>query len=206
MANLLQLGHAKVGDLAQAFDLTASKRDSGLDACREHLSTERGAKTNGIDAHHVRKVPDTKINTAGQFHTTLRKLLKAGFLVKLNKRVYTPAADLQYEIEEAVISDRFPDRKVTGPKKQAEFKTAVNSLKRKWRDADEFTDRDLESKGTIRRPGEPPGKRAKINGGLTNGAGHDHFEEENVPKLPVLCCGLSQRRVPLLTLFRMIWS
>lgn len=197
MANLLQLGHARVGDLVQAFDLTAAKADTVDLACREDLNAENGAKINGIDVNHVRKAPDTKINTVGQFHATVRKLLKAGFLAKVNKRVYTPAADLSAEIEEAVISDRFPDRKITGPKKQAEFKSAVNMLKRKWRDADEFSDRDLESKGTIRRPGEPPGKRARTNGGLTNGAGHDDHVDENVPKLPVLCCDHSQRRVPV---------
>lgn len=206
MANLLQLGHARVGDLAQAFDLTTTKSNSGDDPCREHVTAENGARVNGTDTNHMRKTPTTKISTIGQFHGTLRKMLKAGFLAKVNKRIYTPAADLDAEIEEAVISDRFPDRKITGPKKQAEFKSAVNILKRKWRDNDEFTDRDLESKGTIRRPGEPPGKRAKVNGGLTNGAGHDGHIEENGPKLPVLCCGLSQRKVPLLTLSRMTWS
>lgn len=183
VANLLQLGHARVGDLAQAFDLEPSpKRDSEIEACDEHLNGD--AETNGTGTTH--KTNASKIITIGQFHSTLHKLLQAGFLVKMSKRSYMPAADLRDEIEEAVISEHFPDRKITGPKKQGQFKSAVQNLKRKWREADEFSDRrDLDSRGTFRHTGNANAKRAKYNGVQPNGIGHsvgDH--DENVVRLP----------------------
>lgn len=137
-----------------------------------------------------------KLLTAGQFHTTLRTLLNAGFLIKLGSRAYLPAADLQHEMEEVVIGEQFPDRKVSGPKKEAEFKLAVNNLKRKWRDSEDFSDyRDLAASGSIKRPGAPlntAAKRMKMNGGEQNGihGGHHVELEENVPRLSVLCGGI----------------
>ena len=202
ISNLLQLGHARVGDLAQAFDLEPSKRDSGIERCAEHVNDE--VKVNGVDNSH--KVQHGKITTVAEFHGTLRLLLRAGFLIKFSPRMYKPSADLQAEIEEVVINDSFPDRKITGPKKKAEFQTAVKTLKRKWRETDDWNEyRDVDSKGIVHRPGQPV-KRARLNGGMTNGGHHGHGDEdldnEHAPKLPVLCCGHPQCRVPSLTLSR----
>lgn len=175
VGNLIQLGHARIGDLARSLGLEDSvKRDSGVEGCNGHANGD--AKTKGVG----------NITTLGQFHTTLRALLNAGFLCKFGKRNFTPAADLQAELEEVIITEQFPDRKVTGPKKQAEFRTAVNSLKRKWRDAEEFSEiRDLDSRsGGF-------AKRTKLNGGMSNGHGND--SSESVVKLPVLCCGIPPR-------------
>lgn len=181
MANILQLGHAQVGDLAHALDLSS---DSEQDVGNENRDTQANGDTKAKGNHEI------KITTVGEFHQTLRALLRAGILVKMSQRDYMPAADLQAELEEAVISEQFPDRKVTGPKKQAELQVAVNNLKRKWRHANDYSDlRDTESGGAVRRPGMP-NKRAKLNGrGLTNGSGRedDHPYDEDVAKLPVLC-------------------
>lgn len=95
-----------------------------------------------------------------------------------------PSADLQTEMEEQVISEQFPDRKVTGGKKQGEFRSAVNMLKRKWREGDEFS----EIRDTTRVGQGAPNKRAKLNGANTNGAGHgDHGVGDSGVRLPVLC-------------------
>lgn len=182
VGDLIQLGHARIGDLARSFDLEdPTKRDSGVEGCNGHVNGD--GKTNGPGS------APGKITTLGQFHMTLRTLLRAGFLCKFGKRNSTPAADVQAEIEEVIISEQFPDRKVTGPKKQAEFRTAVNNLKRKWRDAEEFSEhRDLDSRGA---GASTFAKRAKLNGGMSNGHGHD--SGESVAKLPVLCCGIPTR-------------
>lgn len=178
VANLLQLGHARVGDLAHAFDLeSASKQQS------EH--TNGGLETNGTDESHG--ADRSKITTVAQLHMTLRTLLQHGFLVKFGKRDYMPGADLAAELEEEVILNNFPDRKVTGPKKQREYKIACRNLKRKWTEENAYSDQhDTGSRGTIRHPA----KRARLNG-RPNGVVHeDDLSGANVPKLPVLCCGL----------------
>ena len=181
---ILQLGHARVGDLADAYELVpASKRDSGIDT---DIGVTNGAvKTNGTSASHV--------SNASEFHSSLRALLRAGILVKVGVRAFMPPLDLQEQIEEAVISEQFPDRKVTGPKKQYEFKLATNSLKRKWREEDAYSEyRDVgPSRGAIKRPGDHfmnSNKRTKVNG---DHAAASH--EQSGPSLPVLCCCLPSR-------------
>ncbi|KAM3423860.1 DNA-directed RNA polymerase III subunit RPC3 [Cercospora zeina] len=185
VSNLVELGHARVGDLAQAFDFApTSKRDSGYESCNGY--TNGAVKVNGTDAQNAGGVA-----TVGQFHTALRTLLKAGILVKRGKQAYMPAVDLQAQIEAVVISEQFPDGKINGAKKQAEFQAAVKTLKRKRQEADEYSaTRDAESRGQIKRPGaalsEHAAKRAKLNGGLTNGIHRDEDvdSDESVSKLP----------------------
>lgn len=179
VGNLIQLGHARIGDLARSLGLEdPALRDSGVEGCNGHANGD--AKTNGLGQ------PSGKITTLAQFHTTLRTLLNAGFLCKFGKRNFTPTADFQAELEEVIISEQFPDRKVTGPKKQAEFRTAVNNLKRKWREAEEFSEtRDLDLRGGA------IAKRAKLNGGMSNG--HGNISGESAAKLPVLCCDIPTR-------------
>ncbi|KAK5118587.1 hypothetical protein LTR85_008052 [Meristemomyces frigidus] len=182
VGNILQLGHARVGDLADAYDLQpASKRDSGIDTTADHM-TEEGlvngiAKTSSAKASHDM--------STSEFHSTLRALLRSGVLVKVGTRAYMPPSDLQEQIEEAVIIDQFPDRKVTGPKKQSEFKLAINVLKRKWREDDAYSDlHDVGSRGAIKRPGDhfkTENKRIKVNGGHANGVLHDG--EQSTTKL-----------------------
>lgn len=184
--NVLQLGIATVGDLAEAYEVQpGSKRDSGIDTAEGHVS-EVGM-VNGI----AKTAPSRTqlIATGNDLHSNLRMLLRAGILVKVSSRAFLPMSDLQDEIEETVIRENFPDRKVTGPKKAKEFAIQVTSLKRKWRDEEAFSElHDYASRGNIKRPGEHftgPNKRIKVNGHLPNG--HHADAEEAVPRLPVLC-------------------
>lgn len=151
IAFLLQLGHARVQDLAEAFDLLSQSDVRGM-------APEKGAQLNdnGRDLAG-------KISTIGQLHATIRKLLAAGLVVKVSNQAYTPSADIQAEIEELVISSQFPDRKVGGPKKQEEFRMAVNSEKRKRRKAEDFSEqRDAQSSGVTSARAV---KRSKLNNG-----------------------------------------
>jgi DNA-directed RNA polymerase III subunit RPC3 len=157
IAFLLQLGHARVQDLAEAFDLLSQSEVRGV-------VSDKGA-------HHNDSSKDisAKISTIGQLHATIRKLLAAGLVVKVGSQAYTPSADIQAEIEELVISAQFPDRKVGGPKKQQEFRMAVNSMKRKRREAEDYSEqRDTQSSGmTAARVV----KRSKLNNGNGYAAG-----------------------------------
>jgi len=196
IGNILQLGHARVGDLADAYDLSpGSKRDSGIDTNGNH--TMANGMVNG--ASKASAANSLHVTTANEFHGTLRTLLRSGVLVKVGMRAYVPPSDLQEQMEEVVISEQFPDRKINGPKKQNEFKLAINSLKRKWRGEDAFSDlRDGGSRGTIKRPGDrfnANNKRVKLNGNTANGVPDG---EQPVEKLPVLCCCSSSRVLSLI--------
>lgn len=170
-AYLLQLGHARIQDLAEVLDLPAGPSK------HENASESRNDFASGLGQN---KDSRSRISTLGQLHSVVREMLRAGFLVKIGKQSYVPAADLQAEIEEIVISENFPDRKIGGPKKQREFSNAVRSLKRRRRIAEEFTEsRDVQSSGVN---GRGP-KRSRLN----NGLGHisEGGREEDGSKLSV---------------------
>ncbi|TKA77390.1 hypothetical protein B0A55_03230 [Friedmanniomyces simplex] len=181
--NILQLGHARVGDLADAYNLTwGSKRDSGVETGANHVP--EAVMVNGVAKSHA--TSNQHVTSASELHTILRTLLGAGILVKVGTRTLMPVSDLQEQLQEAVIVDQFPDRKVTGPKKAKEFAAAVNELKRKWQHDDAFSEiSDASSRGAIKRPGEhfAPKKRAKLNGNLPNGHAINVDCEPSVSKL-----------------------
>ncbi|KAM0713952.1 hypothetical protein Q7P37_010915 [Cladosporium fusiforme] len=180
VAMVLQIGHCTVGDLAGVFDFDDNgfaKRASGIDT---PVQNGNGA-TNGAEHHDTRQ-----IGSLAEMHHILRRLLRAGFLMKLENRSFKPNADIEDEIGNLVMEEHFPDGKITGPKKQAEFKRSVDGLKRKWRDEAEFSERrDVEGGGGIVRAGMDANKRQKLNGGLANGHGaHNGDADFAGPKLP----------------------
>lgn len=183
--NIQHLGLTRIEDLAKAYDLdNASTRDSGVDLPNIHTSED--GIPNGNSKPGAEALPD--VTTVGSFHATMRTLLQSGLLVKFGPRSFIPPVDLQEEIEETVITAEFTDRKITGPKKKAEFERSVNDLKRKWRAEDEYSDSsDLGSKGA-RRPGDfldPPSKRLKTSHGRANGVLHDPVADSGL-RLSVL--------------------
>lgn len=198
ISNILQLGHASVGDLADEYDLTpSSKRDSGIDTVEEHM-TEDGL-INGIAKKGKPSLPQDKNTSVSKFHGTLRSLLAKGFLVKVNERTYLSPADLQERVRDTVIAEHFPGGRITGPKKEKVFQLAVKNLKRKWQDDDNYSDtRDIGSHGEIKRCSPPSSSNKRVKSKkLSNGVNHrDHYADEDrveefeprADKLPVWCC------------------
>lgn len=107
--------------------------------------------------------------------------------MKLGERMFKPNADIEDELGAIVMEENYPDGKITGPKKQAEFKRSVDNMKRKWRDESEFSERrDVDSNGGMVRPGMDANKRQKLNGGFANGhSSHGAETDFSGPKLPV---------------------
>jgi len=173
--NIQQLGLARVGDLADAYQFSAgSKRDSGVDTTSASM-VNGTTKAGGHAAQ-----PSPAVPTIGSFHATMRRLLQSGILVKVTTRTFLPPSDLQEQMEETIIGEQFPDRKITGPKKQSEFKKAVNSLKRRWREDDEYSDsNDLGARSTF----NPPNKRIKGNGVVSYNRVPD--DDDSGPRLSV---------------------
>jgi DNA-directed RNA polymerase III subunit RPC3 len=173
---VLQIGHCTVGDLAGVFDFD----DNG--AAKINTPTQNGnGTTNGV---HGRAERDPRqIESLAELHHILRKLLRTGFLMKLGERMFKPNTDITDELGAIVMEENYPDGKITGPKKQAEFNRAVDNMKRKWRDESEFSERrdvDSNGNGSMMRPGMDANKRQKLNG-HSNGVEADF----SGPKLPV---------------------
>lgn len=196
LANIFELGHASVGDLESAYEFTsASKHDNGIVTVDQHM-TEQG-DVNGVakDGKH-KTVSDFKF--VDEFHSTLRRLLDEGYLVKVTERSYMPPADYEEEAKQFATNaveetEEQSKRKMTAPKKAKEVNIELNDLKRKWEDEDSYSKtRDIASKGVIKlsKSSAPSNKRVKVNGDLTNGIHHEFIDdsddvEECLSKLPV---------------------
>ena len=166
ISNLLQLGHARVGDLEDAYKFTV-KDDSTIDSAAEHINGE--GLPNGIErGHMVTKAQDKKITSRADLHRTLHQLLEAGFITRVHKRTFYTYADREAEAEAEVILAEFPDGKTSGPKAKLRFDTSVSSKKRKWREEEDELSNDVYAN-------KQAPKRPRTNGAMTNG--HSHAED-----------------------------
>lgn len=177
---VLQLGLVSVGDLAEEYTHdSATKQDSTID--ETGLQEVGGEQATGI--HKSNGVAHESPISTPQLHETLTTLLEHGFLLKVGPRSFLPATDLQQYMHDTVVSDSFPDGRISGPKKQKEFKIVLNGLKRKWKEEDRFSaSRDTVSRGSVKRvkTGAYDGQYSKVNGVGQHGG------EAFGSKLPVL--------------------
>lgn len=171
VSNLLQFGHARVGDLEDAYKLDP-KNTASINATAGH--------SNGEDAiNGIHKSQNRKITTPSQLHSVLYRLLQSGFITRVHRRTYLSAADANNEAETIVKREQFADGKVSGPKATLVFRQAVNTLKRKWRE-----EADDNASGVKRGAANGYGsaaKRQRTNGGMANGLGrHGDDDDEDV--------------------------
>jgi DNA-directed RNA polymerase III subunit RPC3 len=194
VAMVMQIGHCTIGDLAGVFDFDEQGMSKVDTPTHNGNGTSNGTHSSG------QKDP-RQIGSLAELHHILRKLLRAGFLMKLGERSFKPNADIEDELGALVMEESFPDGKITGPKKQAEFKRSVANLKRKSRDESEYSERrDVEGSVGLVRPGMDANKRQKLNGGFSNGhGGHGGDADFSGPRLPVLFHAFAGMRFSLLT-------
>jgi DNA-directed RNA polymerase III subunit RPC3 len=179
VAMVLQIGHCTVGDLAGVFEFDengASKVDT---------PAQNGNGVSG--AHRATERDPQQVGSLAELHHILRKLLRAGFLLKLGEHMFKPDADIEDELGAIAMEENFPDGKISGPKKQAEFKRSVDNMKRKRRDDSEYSERrDVDGNAGMIRPGMDANKRQKLNGGFANGHSNPSAETDfSGPRLPV---------------------
>lgn len=169
VSNLLQLGHARVGDLEDAYKFHA-KDNSAVDSAAEHINGEGLPNGFGKDGHMAVKEQDRKITSKADLHRVLAQLLEVGFITRVHKRTFYTHADREAEAGNEVMVTEFPDGKTTGPKAKLRYEQAVNAKKRKWREEEDEVSGDVYVKQTQ--------KRQKTNGGMTNGVnGRSQTEE-----------------------------
>ena len=168
ISNMIQLGHARVGDLEDAYKFTSNDQQA-VNSAAEHINGE--GMQNGMENGHVTgKGQNRKISSLAQLHSVLYKLLDHGFITRVRKHTYYSAADTHNEAEIKVKREQFPDGKITGPKAKLRFTTEVNIVKRKWRDDNTSVPGDM-FKGTVKKNNMNPNKRQKTNGYQANGVG-----------------------------------
>lgn len=169
VSNLLQLGHARVGDLEDVYKFDTSQ--PAIDSAAVHINGQ--GMPNGIEKDHLAVKPQNeKISSQQDLHKVLFRLLEAGFITKVHERTYQSSADRELQMEKVVKESEFPDGKTTGPKAKERFVNAMNERKRKWRE-EELDISKVAERAAVN--GHGPQKRQKLSNGGPNGvSGHAH--------------------------------
>ncbi|PSK45186.1 hypothetical protein B9Z65_2326 [Elsinoe australis] len=170
LSSLLQLGHARVSDMEEAF-----KYDKVSVVPRPATNGVNAAATAPTDTAADKSVDqltstEDKIVDRTELHQALWQLLEAGFVSKVHSRTYHPAADRQNELEEDVRENQFQGGKTTGPKARVRFLNAVMLRKRQWR----------EEEANISDTIERGAKRVKLNGDMPNGNNRHEYAQDMV--------------------------
>jgi len=110
LSTLLQLGHARVADLENATKFKTAD------------------KTN-LNTNHVQQ---NRVSDRQDLHSTLYRLIRAGYVCKVHNRSFYPIADRKNEMEDSVKRAYFPDGKISGPKARIEFAMKFNTKKEEW--------------------------------------------------------------------------
>ncbi|KAI9775081.1 MAG: RNA polymerase III subunit C82 [Geoglossum umbratile] len=165
VANLLLQGHVRVGDLADAY---------GLSAANVRGNTKGGGAGHGVNgqAKDVGGRVEKPALTLGQLHSILHRMLHSGYIMQVTDEQFWPIADYQNDIERAVKRDHFSGG-VKGPKQKQELDGLVRERMRKSR---EGIQSKLAANGTrgIKRPASDTTarkgrKRVKLDYGFETG-------------------------------------
>lgn len=128
VSNLLLLGHARVDDLAAAYNLHAGSTDG---VCHEDGQYGNGkGLPNG-----VRKAKASGL-TLGSLHTTIHNLLQAGILAQVHPTHFKSVADNRNDAERVVQRYAEFAGGPRGTKQKAAFEAAVQKQLETWQSGD----------------------------------------------------------------------
>ncbi|KAK2937176.1 RNA polymerase III subunit RPC82-related, helix-turn-helix [Fusarium oxysporum f. sp. vasinfectum] len=142
---LMQLGHARIADLSQAFGSRAPKLNG---------------HTNGEHKTH-----DGLIESESHLNSVLVRLIRAEIVETVRPESFQNPRDVYREIEDEVTKPR-PGEKVTKGKIEAQREVIERS--RTYRDQSKTLKRQLDMSG-----GPKPKRRKLVNGATQNGHGYD---------------------------------
>ena len=123
VANFLLLGHARVDDLAAAYNLYTGRVDGA--------SCEDAPLTNAKGLNGVRKAKASGL-TLKSLHTTIYTLLQAGILAQVHPTHFRSTADNRYEAERFVQRYAEFGGGPKGTKQKAAFEVAVQKQLQTW--------------------------------------------------------------------------
>lgn len=142
---LMQLGHARIADLSQAFGSRAPKVNG---------------HTNGDHDSH-----DGLIESEGHLNSVLVRLIRSEIVETVRPESFRNPQDAYREIEDDVTKPR-PGEKVT--KGKADAQREIIDRTRTWRDQPKTLKRQLDMSG-----GPKPKRRKLTNGASQNGHDYD---------------------------------
>ena len=187
ISNLLLLGHARVGDLVQAYNLAETE---------EH-SRHAKATTNGVDSsnkplssyttkgHFTNNARNQGLNLE-KFHSTVSTLLQSGLVSIVHESHFRSLADNRGEAEKIVKSlPKFQGNLKTDQK--AELEEAINQKLADWRDGTELERKAIaglnkSKKRSLEDPGPDKNrKRMRLDEGVSQINGYTNGTEALQP-------------------------
>jgi hypothetical protein len=143
------LGHARICDLAHAFDVHRQPLLNG--ASKSTQEVQHSSQVNGTSSDTNQK---SRLRSLAHLHRTVGKLLSSGFLRLVSEWDYASDIDAKKAAED-LVNSRYPENKPKG-KQKPEAALAIDEQERQWRDEALSQLDDL----------QPPSKRRKVDGPL----------------------------------------
>ena len=128
VSNLLLLGHARVGDLVQAYE--AGQSQSGQD----HLAATRGSPSKGLPSSFgdSKRHFGAQSATTGSLYGTLRELLRAELLSRVHTPHFRSEADNRAEAVKVVPKvEEYKAKSIR--EREAQHEAAVKRKLKEWR-------------------------------------------------------------------------
>ena len=163
VSNLLLLGHARVGDLVQAYEAGQSQ------SSQNHLAATRGSPSKDLPSSFgdSERHFGTQSATTGSLYGTLRDLLRA----ELVSRVHTPhfRSDADNRAEAVKVVPKVEEYKAKSTReREAQHEAAIKRKLKEWRYCNYEEEEDVEDhkKGSKRLHQDPgfrlPQKRQRL--------------------------------------------
>ncbi len=130
VANLLLLGDARVGDLADAYGVTSTKGNGVVQGSKHPADGKQVVNGVGNSVDESSR----HITTLQQLHSILRTLLQAGLISEVREQHLRSSTDNMNEAEQQVKLETNALVGVPATKKKAEIEFAVRDKLVKWRD------------------------------------------------------------------------
>ena len=128
ISNLLLLGHARVGDLVQAYGVGQPKKSHGHPA----ITGGTPSKAFSSSSDHADGCIDEEIDTLESIHGMLRELLRTNLVSRVHISHFRSDADNRSEAEKVVPNPE--DYKAKSKReKDAQHETAVKRKLKQWR-------------------------------------------------------------------------
>ncbi|KAI9787916.1 MAG: RNA polymerase III subunit C82 [Candelina submexicana] len=183
VSNLLLLGDARVGDLADAYGVTSIK-SNGTEQPSKH-QTKGKVLANGVGTSLDKS--RHQITTLLQLHSVLTSLLQAGLISEVREQHFRSPTDNFNEAEQEVNIEMSAVVGLTAAKKKAEVENAVREKLLRWRDGERKSNVEHDSfKGRKRlSDGSTPGssrKRLKLDDDDLDGA-NGHKDTDDVSNI-----------------------
>ncbi|KAF2688924.1 hypothetical protein K458DRAFT_359936 [Lentithecium fluviatile CBS 122367] len=213
VSNLLTLGHTRISDLKDAYFPPDTDSDADLDdGIVNGVGTKRmrngepvngvngkvngtapgtlvngDGHSNGVDSAHsngTAKEHDGSIDSVKDLYKIVHKLMKEGWVIKLDEAQYLSAGDYHELARQLAIAEKCGGGEPTGTKQNAEIEEATLRHKRRIRDAWLEVPQTLGGEHKTNGSAyEHANKRVKINGDNDWSRGAFQDEEELVIRI-----------------------